>query len=87
MAKSTKTKNDGPLMRFDFFDSDHTPHWQNYGSGHASLTVQSHTENPYLSFIADEYSDKKGSSKKTMVTLDAEQARALYEWMKKLYSK
>lgn len=74
------------LRKFRFIDHNHTPHWKRLNNGRANLEVWTHAENPYLSFTCEETADTgrdRGTfSKKTMITMDAAEARQFYLWLK-----
>src|ERR1700704_2377376 len=81
MTRTTRTEMRGPSAYFTFSDTDHTPSWKRYGKGAARLEVSSHTGNPYLPFHVQESNlEGAGRSKLVMVTMDADQGRALYAW-------
>lgn len=86
MTKSTRTTQRDSIARFFYTDTEHTPSWKRYGQGQATMEISSHLDNPYLSFVATESNlSANGSSKTTMVSLDAEQGRSLYRWLSTIY--
>lgn len=84
MTKTIKAKDDLPLRRFTYSDSDHCAHWKRYDKGHAELEIHTHANNPYLAFYASEYT-QSGSGKRTMITMSAEQGREFFNWLKTVY--
>lgn len=84
MTKTTSTTEDGPLRNFKFHDDATAVHWRVGNDGVADMRVTAHAEKPWLAFDTYERS-VVGSSKRTMVTLDEEQGRAFYQWLKGIY--
>lgn len=76
-----------PIRELTWWESHtHVPHWERPGrskSSFAQMQVQTHTGNKYLSVTTQEHGDK--SSRKTMITLSAEDGRRFYEWLKSVY--
>lgn len=75
-----------PRRTWTWYDGNHCPHWERpyqSRSAHAGITISTHVENPYLSITASEYGDRSG--KQTMISLNAEEGRALFAWLKSVY--
>lgn len=73
----TRCKN-GPFTRLRMWWADHRPHWKAYGSGHASVEFDLNPQAGWLAIDTEEFSEGGKSSKRTMVTLEEEGARALH---------
>lgn len=74
----------GPVHHIRIQFPRHAPHWKSRGEGHAQLDVTTHDKAGWISLDAQEFSSN-GGSKRTMLTLDEADGRALYERLKKMY--
>ena len=83
MTQSTAQSFDGPLRKFYFHDDNQQVSWKRSGRGQAMIEVSTHASTPWLTFIGREQGEK--SDRQTMVTMDPEHGRKLYEWLKELY--
>lgn len=68
----------GPVKSLRLWWKDHRPHWKAYGSGHATATFAMHEAADWLEIDTEEFSEGGKSSKRTMVTLHNDEARALH---------
>jgi hypothetical protein len=65
------------------------PSWKRYGDGTQHVRVATHTGNPYLSFDVEEISlprEGRAVSRRTMVTMDKEQAAEFVAWIKEAFN-
>lgn len=81
---TVRISNDGPIAELRIFHAEHTVHWEVGRDRNtcASVEFKSHRAKPWLSIDAHEQGRK--SSKRTMVTLDENETRQLYSWLKSI---
>lgn len=87
MKTEITTRSDGPMHYIEVIQTDHTPHWQSYGGGSATIRFQTHDLAKHLSIDTTERSARSNRSKRTMVTLEENAARALYERLHALFGR
>lgn len=76
------TTEAGVIRRFRFDDDDKKPSWKRVGTGRASMQVQTHDRNKYLSFHITEHSHETDTQRATYITLESKDAAELYAWLK-----
>lgn len=81
------TTQSGVIRNFRFDDDSHKPSWKRYGTGSASLHIQTHDANKYLSFHVTEFSHETRTQRQTFVTLNAADAANLYAWLKEQFER
>lgn len=85
----TQDNRQSPLVSLKIVQRDHVVHWkrsnQENARGVAILEFRSHLQNPWLSIDCEEVPDHGRGAKRTMITLDSTEGRALLEWLKKIY--
>jgi len=86
------TRKDDPSGRTELrvFDRANKPSWKRLGTGRASIRLDSHRANPFLSIDVEEFADpgftgKGASSKRTIVSIGAEAMPEVYAWLKSIY--
>lgn len=76
------TTEAGVIRHFRFDDDAHKPSWRKWGTGSATMHVQTHDANKYLAFHITEHSQETVIQRQTFITLNAADAAQLYAWMK-----
>jgi hypothetical protein len=78
-----------PLINVRVTDPDKTPSWRRYGKGFATLDLTVHADAKWISVWVNELTvpaeGERQVTKATSITINPEQAQALYNELKKIY--
>lgn len=86
----TKTSNvgvvkvDGQLLRQQITQDHVTPHWVRFGEGWMDFQATGHAGPKWVSLDITEHSTDTKSSKRTMVTFDETEVRALRAFLNRV---